>query len=124
MAEEKTEKIVIFATHGPDDPEKASLPFICGNAALAMDVAVTVILQGTGVLLSKKGCYEHVFCAGFDPLKDLIHSFVEFGGIILVCQPCIEERQITKDMLVEHATPVKAGRVVQEVLEATNVVNY
>ena len=124
MSDQKPEKIVIFAIHGPDDPEKASLPFICGNAALAMDVPATVILQGTGVLLSKKGCYEHVFCAGFDSLKKLIDTFIEFGGKILVCQPCIEERHITIDMLVEHARPIKAGRVVQEVLEATNVVNY
>ena len=124
MADQKKEKIVIFAIHGPDDPEKASLPFICGNAALAMDVPVTVILQGTAVLLCKKGCYEHVYCAGFDPLKKLMDSFIEFGGKILVCQPCIEERHITPDMLVEGAHTVKAGRVVQEVLEATNVVNY
>lgn len=124
MEERKPEKIVIFATHGPEDPERASLPFVCANAALAMDVQVTVVLQGTGVLLAKRGCYEHVFCAGFDPLEKLVKSFTEFGGKIFVCMPCIEERKITNDMLVEEAQPTKAGRVVQECLEANAVLNY
>ena len=124
MEENKAEKIVIFATHGTEDPERASLPFVCANAALAMDVQATVILQGTGVLLAKKGCYEHVFAAGLDPLENLVHTFLEFGGNILVCMPCIEERKITPDMLVEEAQPVKAGRVVVEVLGATAVLNY
>jgi predicted peroxiredoxin len=124
MVESKPEKLVIFATHGTEDPERASLPFVCANAALAMDVQATVILQGTGVLLAKKGCYEHIFCAGFDPLKKLVDTFFEFGGKILVCLPCIQERQITPEMLIAKAEPVKAGRVVQEVLEATGVLNY
>jgi predicted peroxiredoxin len=124
MEESKPEKIVVFATHGTEDPERASLPFVCANAALAMDVQATVILQGTGVLLAKKGCYEHIFCAGFDPLKKLVDTFFEFGGKMFVCIPCIQERQITPEMLIEKAEPVKAGRVVQEVLEATGVLNY
>jgi predicted peroxiredoxin len=124
MAETKEERITIIATHGPDNPEMASLPFVVANAALAMDIQVTVVLQGTGVLLAKKGCYEHVFCAGFDPLKKMVDSFFEFGGKIFVCIPCIQERQITPDMLLEKAEPVKAGRVVQEVMDSNNVLNY
>jgi predicted peroxiredoxin len=124
MAEENSEKIVIFATHGGEDAERATIPFVVGNAALAMDVPVTVILQAAGVTLMKKGCYEHIFAAGFDPLKKLVDSFLELGGKILVCIPCIESRKITPDMLLEGAELGKAARVVQEVLEANAVINY
>ena len=93
--EEKNEKIVIFATHGPEDPERATLPFVMGNGALAMDVQVNILLQGNGVLLAKKGCYDHVFASGLPPLKELVGSFIEQGGGILVCTPCLEERKIT-----------------------------
>jgi len=121
---EKTEKIVIFATHGPEDPERASLPFVMGNAALAMDSQAIVVLQGTGVTLAKKGCYEHVFAAGLPPLTELVHSFIELGGRIWVCVPCIKERQITKDMLVDEAEPTAAGKVIIEVLGANATLNY
>lgn len=124
MSEEKAEKIAIFATHGPEDPERASLPFVMGNAAMVMDVEAVVILQGTGVTLAKKGCYEHVFAAGLPALKQLVDDFVEQGGKILVCTPCIKERQITTDMLIETAEPIAAARAVSEVLESTGVINY
>jgi len=124
MSEEKSEKLVIFGTHGPEDPERASLPFVLGNAALVMEVKVTIMLQGTAVFLAKEGCYEHVFAAGLPPLKDLIQSFIEQGGTLLICTPCIQERNITPDMLVEIAQPVKAARAVMELLEATSVMTY
>src|SRR5208283_4485397 len=101
------EKMVIFATHGAEDPEKATLPFVVGNAALAMDVQVTVILQSHGVTLATKGIYEHILFPGFDPLKKMVDSFIEFGGNILVCIPCIEARKITPELLIEKAQLVK-----------------
>ena len=124
MAEESREKIVIFGTHGPEDPERASLPFVIGNAALVMEVDVVVFLQGTAVLLAKEGCYEHVFAAGLPPLKDLVDSFLEQGGTFLICTPCIQERKIANDMLLDAAIPVKAGRAVIEILSATSVMTY
>jgi len=124
MTEEKKEKLVIFATHGPDEPERAILPFVMGNGALAMDVEAVVILQASAVVLAKKGCYEHVFAAGLPPLKKLVDDFIELGGKLLVCTPCIKERQITTDMLVESAEPIAAGRAVSETLEASGVLNY
>jgi uncharacterized protein involved in oxidation of intracellular sulfur len=118
------EKLAIIVTHGGEDPERACLPFVMANAALAMDVQAVVILQGTAVTLAKKGCYEHVFAPGLPPLKDLVDSFIQQGGDLLVCTPCLNERKITKDMLVETAQPVKAARVVTEVLEAKATLNY
>ncbi len=124
MADSSSEKIVIFATHGSEDPEMATIPYVMGNAALAMDVPVTIVLQGAGVTLVQKGCYEHIFSAGFDPLTKLVDSFKEFGGKTFVCIPCIEARKITPDELVEGVELVKGARIVQEVLEAKAVLNY
>jgi uncharacterized protein involved in oxidation of intracellular sulfur len=121
---ERKDKIVIFATHAGEDPERATLPFVMGNAALAMETEAVVVLQGTGVSLAKKGCYEHVFAAGLPPLKAQVDTFIEAGGVLLVCMPCIEERKITPDMLVANAKPVKAARVITEVMDAAAVLNY
>ncbi len=124
MDDAHVEKIVVIATHGGEDPERASLPFVLANAALAMDTNAVVILQGTAVTLAKKGCYEHVFAAGLPSLKDLVDSFIELGGTILICSPCIQERQITPDMLVETVKPIKAARVVMELLDADVTLTY
>ncbi len=120
----KKEKLVVIGTHGGEDPERASLPFVVANAALAMDVEATVILQSTAVTLAAPGCYEHVFAPGLPPLKDLLDAFLEQGGSLLVCTPCLDERKIDKASLLKGASPVKAGRVVVEILEATNAITY
>ena len=82
------------------------------------------MLQGSAVFIAKEGCYEHVFAAGLPPLKELIKAFIDQGGKLLICTPCIQERNITPEMLVKIAQPVKAGRAVMEILEANNVMTY
>lgn len=124
MEETKTEKMVIIATHGPEDPERASLPFVVGNGALAMDVKAVAVLQGNAVSLAKKGTNEHVFAGGLPPLKELMDNFVAQGGEILVCTPCIKDRRIAPEMLLSGAKPIAAARVVQECLEAKATLNY
>jgi len=53
MTQEKEEKIMYFGTCGGEDPEKACMPFVMANAGLAMDIKVTVVLQGNGVFLRR-----------------------------------------------------------------------
>jgi predicted peroxiredoxin len=120
----KTEKIVIIGTHGGEDPERASFPFVVANAALAMDVQVTMILQGYAVTLAQKGVNEHIFAGGLPPLKELMDNYFAQGGKILICTPCIKERKIAPETLLPGATPIAAGRVVQECLEANATLNY
>ena len=74
--------------------------------------------------LAKKGCYEHIFAGGLDPLKKLVDTFVELGGEILVCTPCIKERQITKDMLLDGIELLAGGTLVQACIDADAVLNY
>ncbi len=122
--EAKSEKLVIVATHGPEDPERASLPFVVANGALAMDVKVTVVLQGNAVTLAMNGTNEHVFAPGFPPLKELMDNFAKQGGVLLLCTPCIKERRIGLEMLLDGAKPIASARLVQECLEAKATLNY
>ena len=124
MSEQTQEKIVYVATHGPEDPERASLPFVLGNAALAMEVEAIVILQGPSVLLACGDCKDHVFSGGLPPLSELMESFVELGGKIYVCGPCIESRQIKEDDFIKGAEVVTAGVVTDALLTANAVVSY
>ncbi|MGO9179669.1 MAG: DsrE family protein [Candidatus Limnocylindrales bacterium] len=119
------EKLVIMATHGPEDPERATIPFVMGCAALASDVDVIIGFQANGVTLVRKGEAEHVFAAGFPPLAKLLADFVELGGRLFVCGPCIGARQITADHdLVAAAEVVAAARFVVEVTSAPGSLVY
>jgi uncharacterized protein len=124
MSPEEPSKLVVVATHGMDNPELATIPLVMANAALAMDMKVVLVLQSAGVAIATKGIYEHIFAVGFDPAQKLLSSFLEFGGKILVCIPCLGPRQIAPENLVQGAEPVKAARVVTEFMEADSVVCY
>ena len=121
---DKRDKLVIIATHAEESPDKATIPFVMGSAALAMDADVSIILQVTGVYLALKGYADHVHAAGFPPLMELQETFFEAGGKLMVCSPCIQARKIKPEDLVPEAEVIAGASLVSEALSATNVVSY
>lgn len=119
-----TEKIVIISTIGPENQEKATLPFVIATAGQSMDVHVVLILQASAVLLAKKGNAENVNAQGLMPLKKLMETFIELGGELLLCSPCIKERFIHEADLIPGSKLVAAGTVIDEILSAKSVVTY
>jgi predicted peroxiredoxin len=117
------EKLVIMATHGPQDPERATIPFVMGCAALASDVEVVMGFQADGVCLVHVGEAETVQAPEFPPLAKLLNDFRELGGTLLVCAPCVKSRGIAES-LVPGAEIVAAARFVAEVTSATNALVY
>jgi predicted peroxiredoxin len=118
------EKLVIMVTHGPEDAELATIPFVMAGAAVASDVAVVMGFQAEGVRLVQEGIAEKVEAPEFTPLAKLIADIRELGGTFLVCGPCIKSRQIPPEALIEGAEVVAAARFVAEITSATNSLVY
>ena len=118
------EKLVVMVTHGPAEPELATIPFAMAGAAVASDVDVVMGFQGDGCLLVKKGVAEEIRVPEFAPLGDLLETIHEMGGKFLVCAPCVKSRGLSEDDLVEGAEIVAAGRFVAEVTSATTSLVY
>jgi uncharacterized protein len=119
-----TEKLVLMVTHGPDEPELATLPFVLAAAALASDVEVVMGFQGEGCQLVRKGVAETVTAPELAPLGSLLESIQELGGQLLVCAPCVKSRGLTEDDLVDGSEIVAAARFVVEITSATNSLVY
>lgn len=120
------EKILYLGTHGGENPEKAAMPFAMANAALAMDIKATVVLQGNGVYLARKGYTDNMLPpGGFPPLTKLMKDFIDQGGKLLVCVPCIKERKIEEAAdLIEGAETTAAGALNVEAMEAKAIFTY
>jgi len=86
MSEQKG-KLILMSTHGPENPELATIPFVMATAAQASDVEVVIGFQANGVMLARNGCAEHVFAAGFPPLKELMDIYLETGANCLYVDP-------------------------------------
>lgn len=118
------EKLVIISTTGPENQEKATLPFVLATAGQTVDAKVVIILQASAVLFAKKGEAEKINAKGFMPLIQLIDIFIESGGELLICTPCAKERQIAETDLIPGAKFIAAGTIVSEVLSAKSVLTY
>jgi predicted peroxiredoxin len=119
---QKQEKILYLCTCGKDRSEVAHAPFVLANAALAMDIQATIVLQGDGVNLAQKGFADTMPPGGgFPPIKKLLTDFVEMGGRIWVCGPCIKIRDIAESDLIEGAHITAAGAVNAEAIESDAV---
>ena len=122
---EKEEKILYIGTCAAENSEKAHMPFVMANAALAMDVKATIVLQGSGVYLAKKGYVDSMPPGGgFAPITELLQIFLENGGKLKVCGPCIKERHIEESDLVEGTEITAAGALNVEAMEAKAVFTY
>jgi len=125
MAENKEEKILYIGTCAGEDPEKASMPFVMACAALAMDIKATVVLQGNGVYLAQKGYPDKMPAGGgFPPMGELLANFLELGGELKVCVPCIKSRNIEESELVAGSKTTAAGALNLEAIEAKAVLVY
>lgn len=122
---EKQEKMFYMCTCGKDRSELAHAPFVLANAALAMDIEATIVLQGDGVHLATEGYAESMPPGGgFPPLKELLVTFLELGGTMWVCGPCIESRDIAESDLIDGAEITAAGSVNLEAIAADAVMVF
>ena len=106
-------KLLINCTHGRDDAEKATLSFVVGNVAASADQEVVVLLTIEGVWNATRGYADDICKEGFQPLREVMQSFVENGGQIWTCGACAKPRGITDADMVEGAKIVTAARAVE-----------
>ncbi len=118
------EKLVVISTIGTENPEKATLPFVLATACQSLEADVVMFLQSSAVVLAKKGEAENVNAEGLAPLKQLLDTFMEMDGRLYLCSPCIKERGISMDDVIEGADVAAAGTLASEVMGAKSVVTY
>ena len=79
---------VILASGAEDGGKRATLALAAACTAQAMDLDTIVFLIGDGAYWAYAGHAEQVHAPGFPALADLIESFVEAGGQLLLCSAC------------------------------------
>ena len=106
-------RLLINCTHGREDPERATLPFVVGNVAASANQEAVVLLTIEGVWNATKGYADNICKEGFQPLKDVMQSFVANGGQIWACGACAKPRGISESAMVNGARIVSAAQVVE-----------
>src|SRR6266511_3289822 len=122
--EHEMAKVLVNCTHGKEDAERATLPFIVGNVAATADQEAVVLLTIDGAWLATKNYADDIQKEGFQPLKEVMQSFVANGGRIWVCGACAKPRGITAADLVDGASIVTAANVVEYMASNAATLNF
>lgn len=102
-------------SHGEDDPERATIPFIAASVAAVSGQRAIVVCTIDAVWLGTPGVAERVESEGQPALADLVRDLLAAGGEIWLCSACTNKRGITGDDTIEGATIVGAARIVEAV---------
>lgn len=106
-------KVLLISTHFDDNLEIATMPWAIANAALAEDKEVTIFLQGLAVREAKQGGTKGLRFPPFPSLETLQKAFIENGGRIYVCAPCMKAHSVERDELISGAEPAGAAFLVE-----------
>jgi predicted peroxiredoxin len=116
-------KLIFNCTHGKEDPERASLPFVAGNVAATAGQEAIVFCTIEAVWLGTKGGRDGIAAKGLDPLSKIYSDFVGKGGKVWLCGACTKPRGITEGHL-EGATIVGAAKVVEEIALGASTTSF
>ena len=113
MSEQK--KLVIVNSRGFDD-ERSSVAWSIANTASASNMDVTVFLVAAGVDWFRKGATDVAQLNPLDPsVGEMMKSFIDNGGRILVCPPCAKVRGYDEASLIEEAVIAGAPVMLEEI---------
>lgn len=79
---------ILLMTGKVDGGKRATLAFVAGVSAAAMERPVQVFLAGDGVCWGNPDEAREVGIEGFPPLADLIEDYLDLGGKLLACSTC------------------------------------
>jgi predicted peroxiredoxin len=119
-----SEKLIFNCTHGKEDPERATLPFVAANIAATVGQDSVVLCTIDAVWLGTEGGTEGIAHEGLPALGDLYAEFVDNGGQVWLCGACTKPRGITEEQVGKGASIVGAAKVVEEVVAGAKTVAF
>ena len=111
-------KILVHATHGKEDPERATLPFVLGNVSATADQETVVLLTIEGVRLATYGYADEIHKDGFPALS------LPVGGLVIETRNG-RARVTAKEVPLTQFADLLSGQLGRPVVDMTGLAgNY
>jgi predicted peroxiredoxin len=117
-------RVVINLATGLEDPERVTVAFLVGGAAVEQGKQVAMFLTKEAVRLGLDGVAEGVACEGCPPLAKLFGQYADGGGELLVCPICFQARKLGEEELVKNARLAGATPLWEWIGDGASVFSY
>jgi predicted peroxiredoxin len=96
-------KMLVNLATGLEDPERVTVAFLVGGAAVQQGKTVAMFLTKEAVRLALPDHAHGIACEGCPPLARLFEQYADGGGQLLVCPICFNARALDEAVLVANA---------------------
>ncbi len=119
-----TKKLLFNCSHGADDAERATLPFVAANIAAIAGQDVAVLCTIDAVWLGTTGGVDDIAAPGYPVLADVYGEFVANGGEVWLCAACVKPRNIEEAQLASGAKIIGAAAVIEELSNGAQAIAF
>ena len=119
-----SERLIFNCTHGKEDPERATLPFVAANIAATAGQDTVVLCTIEAVWLGTEGGTDGVAYQGLPALSDLYQEFVGNGDQVWLCGACTKPRGIGEENMAKGAAIVGAAKGVEEAVAGARTIAF
>lgn len=112
---DQSRELICMITRGTDH-EMSSVGFTIANGGITAGLKVSVFLTSNGVDLVRKRAADITQVNPLEPLAALIKSFMDRGGTVWACTPCVKSRGYTQEDLLDGVV-ITGASVVHEKLK-------
>lgn len=102
--------LVVLMTHGTDH-ELSSVGFTIANGGLTAGLGVSIFLTSAAVDLVRKRAAQSIQVAPLEPLEAMIGDFMNRGGNLWACTPCVKARGYEQADLIDGVTITGASKM-------------
>ena len=118
-----SDNLLVVVTKGIDS-ELSSVAFAVANGGLAAGLKVSVFLTSTAIDLVRKSGQRLTQVAPFDSLRSMIESFLQRGGTIWACPPCVASRGYQQSDLLDGVIIVGASAIFPEIKGGARTLSF
>ncbi len=115
--------LVIVMTHGADS-ELSSVAFTIANGGITAGLKVSIFLTSAAVDLVRKRAIDTTHVKPLDPLQELVKDFLERGGTLWACPPCVKSRGYTEEDLIEGTEITGASLMHAQIKEGAATLSF
>ena len=105
-----TRDLVVMITRGADH-ELSSVGFTIANGGLTAGLRVSIFLTSAGVDLVRKRAADMTQVNPLEPLGQMISDFLQRGGSLWACTPCVKARGYVEADLIDGVVIAGASKV-------------
>lgn len=116
MNNNQKKNLVVVVTHGAEH-ELSSVALTIANGGITSGLGVSIFLTSAGVDLVRRRAVDLTVVAPLAPLATLIQDFIQRGGNVWACTPCVKARGYEQADLIDGVT-ISGASPMHEIIAA------